>query len=171
MKAKHKKSNFWFNKGIFNNLKTFSEFEKRIEALDNEIDQGDVFEIFVEGFLYNDPLLQCTNHWVVGNIPIKIREKLNLPKDSKGIDGVFETKCTGYIPYQVKYRKADRLNFREISTFLGVTERSNDRIIFSNVKDVAKDVRKRDGIRLCLASQFNELKPFDFERIKLGFIK
>ena len=76
VEPKHKKAGFWIKNGIFNDISTFSEFESRIEALKDETEQGDVFEVFIEGFLNNHHLFQCNNHWVVGNILLKIREKL-----------------------------------------------------------------------------------------------
>ena len=50
--------------------------------------QGDAFEIFVEAYLATQPLQQCQETWLVGDIPIEVREALNLPRDSKGINGV-----------------------------------------------------------------------------------
>jgi hypothetical protein len=29
--------------------------------------------------------------WLVGNLPLEVRQQLNLPNDAKGIDGVFRT--------------------------------------------------------------------------------
>ena len=79
MTAKHHKAQQWIKQGFFDGLSSFRELEKRIDAIEEEIDRGDVFEIFVEALLETDPIMQCAEHWVVGHIPLSIREELNLP--------------------------------------------------------------------------------------------
>ena len=72
-------------------VKTFSEFEQRVSRLfdtnTNTKAQGDTSEIFVKAYLATQPSLQCQETWLVGDIPLDIREALNLPNDSNGIDG------------------------------------------------------------------------------------
>jgi superfamily II DNA or RNA helicase len=104
---------------------------------------------------------------VVGSIPLNIRKSLNLPNDSKGIDGVYEDQAGNYIPYQVKYRtNMVTLPFTEISPFLGITEKSlQDRLIFTNCRKLAVDVANRTGVRSVRADKFNELTEADYKRI------
>ncbi len=92
MPAKHLKARYWVAVGIFDDLSSFATLETRINRLPEEKDRGDVFEIFVEGFLATQPILQCVGHWVVGNIPLPLREHYNLPSDTKGIDEVDENR-------------------------------------------------------------------------------
>lgn len=51
MPAKHVKARHWIATGIFDTLTSFHDFEQRINGIAEEKDRGDVFEIFVEGFL------------------------------------------------------------------------------------------------------------------------
>mgnify|MGYP006915951248 CR=1 FL=1 len=55
-----------------------------------EKDRGDVFEIFIEGYLATQAITQHTEHWVVGGIPVAMRKRYNLPSDGTGIDGIYE---------------------------------------------------------------------------------
>ena len=45
---------------------------------------GDALEVFVEGYLATQQKMQAEAVWLVGQIPLDIRLKLNLPNDAKG---------------------------------------------------------------------------------------
>jgi len=90
VKAKHRKSSGWIQGGVFAPLCSFAEFESRVNAISEEKDRGDVFEIFIEGYLATQSIAQCKEHWVVGSIPLALRERYNLPSDGTGIDGIYE---------------------------------------------------------------------------------
>jgi hypothetical protein len=84
MSSHHSRANHWLHKRIFEDLDSFRDLEVRIEAVPEEKDRGDVFEIFVEAFLATQTIMQCSEAWVVGKIPLDVRESLNLPSDAKG---------------------------------------------------------------------------------------
>lgn len=86
----HAKFSRWIRHGIFAPLSSFVEFESRVNQLAEEKDRGDVFEIFLEGYLATQSIAQCKEHWVVGSIPLALRERYNLPSDGTGIDGIYE---------------------------------------------------------------------------------
>ena len=91
---------------LFNNLSSFRELEQRIQALHDQNTKavGDAFEIFIEAYLATQVTFQAEKVWIVGQIPAEIRQQLNLPADTKGIDGVFQTHSGELVPYQVKFR-------------------------------------------------------------------
>jgi len=130
--ALHSRSSFWLKQGIFDGLRSFDEFESRVNPIPEEKDRGDVFEIFIEGYLATQPIAQCVQHWVVGQIPLVLREKYRLPRDPTGIDGIYETHDGQHVAYQVKYRQKQLLTFTEVAPFLGITEKFTDRVIFTN---------------------------------------
>jgi superfamily II DNA or RNA helicase len=165
--SKHKEAQTFLRKGFFEGLKSFRDFEARTEKLANTKEVGDALEILVEAHLHLDPVLKATNVWVVGDIPLNIRKSLNLPSDSKGIDGVYEDASGNIIPYQVKYRTdKETLPYGEVSSFLGITEESlKDRVIFTNARNLAADITKRKGLRSFKAAQFHSLTEEDFNRI------
>ncbi len=167
MASKHKEAQTFLRKGFFEGLKSFREFEARTEKLANTKEVGDALEILVEAHLHLDQVLKAKNVWVVGDIPLKIRKSLNLPADSKGIDGVYEDASGHIIPYQVKYRTdKETLPYGEVSSFLGITEESlKDRVIFTNARNLAADITKRKGLRSFKAAQFHSLTEEDFKRI------
>ena len=167
MASKHKEAQTFLRKGFFEGLKSFREFEARTEKLANTKEVGDALEILVEAHLHLDQVLKAKNVWVVGDIPLNIRKSLNLPADSKGIDGVYEDASGNIIPYQVKYRTdKETLPYGEVSSFLGITEESlKDRVIFTNARNLAADITKRKGLRSFKAAQFHSLTEEDFNRI------
>jgi hypothetical protein len=85
--ALHRKASYWIRQGIFDDLRSFDAFESRVNAIPEEKDRGDAFEIFIEGYLATQNIAQCVKHWVVGEIPLPLRERYNLPSDPTGSDG------------------------------------------------------------------------------------
>ena len=77
MNPKHTKAAHWIQKGAFDDLKSFEDFEARVNAVFEEKDRGDLFEIFIEGYLATQSITQWKQHWVVGDIPLAMREKYN----------------------------------------------------------------------------------------------
>src|SRR6516164_5520473 len=133
MPSKHANAAPLIRRGLFDGLSTFVELERRISALGEQNTKlvGDAFEIFVEAFLATHQKMQVSGIWLVGYIPSDIRQQLNLPKDTKGIDGIFITRSGTLVPYQVKFRSQRAyLTYTEIAPFLGLTERAKDRIVF-----------------------------------------
>lgn len=167
MASKHKSAPWFLKQGFFEGIKSFKEFETRTGQLADTVEMGDALEILVEALLHQDKVLNAKDVWVVGSIPSNIRKALNLPNDSKGIDGVYEDQAGNYIPYQVKYRAhMDTLPYGEISPFLGITEKSlQDRMIFTNARKLSVDVANRTGVRSFRADKFHELTEADFKRI------
>jgi predicted helicase len=122
MSALHPRASYWIRQGIFDDLRSFETFEVRVNQIPEEKDRGDVFEIFIEGYLATQPIVQCIKHYIVGNIPLSIRERYKLPSDATGIDGIYDTHDGSQIAYQVKYRQKQQLTFAEVAPFLGITE-------------------------------------------------
>ena len=167
MASKHKSAQWFLKQGFFEGIRSFKEFEARTGKLADTVEMGDALEILVEALLHQDKVLNAKDVWVVGAIPSQIRKALNLPNDSKGIDGVYADQAGNYIPYQVKYRTdKDTLPFGEISAFLGITEKSlQDRVIFTNCRKLSVDVANRTGVRSFRADKFHELAETDFKSV------
>ena len=165
MASKHSQAPYLISQGIFDSIKSFKEFEQKVSALfeTNTKAQGDAFEIFVEAYLLTQPITQCAETWLVGSIPVEIREELNLPNDSKGIDGVFKSTNDVLVPYQVKFRSnRPALGFNEVAPFLGITEKAVDRLLITNCDSIAFDVKNRTGIRSLRGVDFDQLTEDDF---------
>jgi predicted helicase len=130
--ALHPKAAYWIQQGLFVELQSFEAFEARVNKIVEEKDRGDAFETFVEGYLGTQTITQRVKHWVVGSIPLSLRERYKLPRDATGIDGIYETHDGSHVAYQVKYRQKQQLTFAEVAPFLGITEQFHDRVIFTN---------------------------------------
>jgi hypothetical protein len=91
MPSKHANSGPLIRRGLYDNLRSFAELEKRISALGDENTKvvGDALEVFVEGFLATHQKMQAETIWLVGQV---VRQQLNIPSDAKGIDGIFRTR-------------------------------------------------------------------------------
>jgi len=163
MPSQHLQARKLIRRGIFDDIRSFCDLEERIEQQPTTKDVGDAFEIFVEGYLATQKLMQAEKVWLVGQIPLEIRRKLNLPANTKGVDGLIRTIPGELVPYQVKFRSArEPLTYTEVASFLGLTERARDRVIFTNASDVARDAKTRDAIRTVRGQDFNRLTQDDF---------
>jgi predicted helicase len=157
------------NKKVFDDLDSFRTLEDRISALGDESSKavGDALEIFIEAYLATQPIAQCQENWLVGQIPLQIRSDLILPHDAKGIDGVYRTKQDSVVPYQVKFRsKRAYLTFTELAGFIGVTDRATERVIFTNSNELADDIIRRPGLRVVRGIDFDRLEQGDFQAIE-----
>jgi superfamily II DNA or RNA helicase len=141
--AKNANIGKWSQSGIFNGPSSFLDFESRVNQLAEEKDRGDAFEIFIEGYLATQAIAQSRQHWVVGAIPLELRERYKLPSDGTGIDGVYEAHDGSHVAYQVKYRQKANLTYREVAPFLGLTEQFSDRVIFTNASTLAHQALPR----------------------------
>ena len=168
MPSTHPRAARFIRDGLYDDLTSFHELEARISALGDEraLDVGDAFEIFFEAFLHTQPVMQAEEVRLVGQVPLEVRQALNLPAGAKGIDGVFRTRTGHYVPYQVKFRSARaRLSFTEVAPFLGVTDRPTDRLLVTNADALADDAVRRDGLRTLRGTDFDALTPEDFAAI------
>ncbi len=132
MPSKHANAGSLIRRGLYDDLHSFAELEQRISALGDENTKivGDAFEVFIEGYLATHQKMQAETIWLVGQVPIDIRQQMNLPNDAKGIDGIFRARTGTLGPYQVKFRSQRAyLTYTEVAPFLGLTERATDRSI------------------------------------------
>src|SRR5215510_563160 len=123
MTSKHPNAGLLIRRGLYDKLRSFAELEQRISALGDENSKavGDAFEVFVEGYLATHQKLQAEAVWLVGQVPLGIRQQMNLPSDAKGIDGIFRTRTGVLVPYQVKFRSQRAyLTYTQIAPFLGL---------------------------------------------------
>ena len=52
------KAAYWLQKGLFDDLKSFADFESRVNVVFEEKDRGDLFEIFIEGYIATQAITQ-----------------------------------------------------------------------------------------------------------------
>ena len=122
MPSKHANAALLIRRGVYDDLHSFAELEQRISVLGDENTKlvGDAFEVFVEAYLATHQKMQAEDVWLVGQVPLDIRQQTNLPNDAKGIDGIFRTRTGTLVPYQVKFRSQRAyLSYTEIRRLTG----------------------------------------------------
>ena len=169
MPSQHPEAKKLISQGVFDSIKSFKEFEGRVSKL-FEINTkilGDAFEIFVEAYLATQPIMQCAETYLVSQLPLDVRNELNLPNNSSGVDGVYKSNSGVLVPYQVKFRSnRPPLSLTEVATFLGLTERAKDRVLITNCDEIARDVKNRDYLRSIRGQDFDLLEEADFKLIE-----
>ena len=79
---------------------------------------------------------------------------------------MFRTRSGELVPYQVKFRIArPQVTVREVSTFLGLTERAKDRMLISNSDRYASDIENRDYLRILTGTYFDSLTRVELAAI------
>ncbi|MCH7774385.1 MAG: hypothetical protein IH784_08270, partial [Bacteroidetes bacterium] len=111
-------------KQILNKINNWLEFKSRVAPLDTTR-RGDAFELLVKYYLQIDPQYKTKlkSVWLLDEVSIELKEKLNLPDQDKGIDIIAETFDGEYWAVQCKYREDEdsSVSWDELSTFAGLS--------------------------------------------------
>ena len=166
MKPKHKKVPLFLKKGLFSNLSSFTDLENRISNLPST-ERGDAFEVFAEAYFKTQKRHQAKEVWPDNGLPQSIRNKLGLPPTDMGIDGIFKTYNGKFHAYQVKYRtKRTSLNWDELSTFMGLSDKSDERVLFTNSNDLSSVMNTRTNFYSIKGNDLDKLTKSDFLTIE-----
>lgn len=129
-------------------------------------EKGDRFENVCKNVLKYNPEFLYDDVWLYNDIPQKIRNKLNLPENDRGIDLL--CKHDGeYYAVQCKYRSNPDacINFQSLSTFCTqVSHRSLKGIIMTNTAEIDSEMTYGD-YDVYLGDFFDQLSD-DYFNIK-----
>ncbi|GAX62365.1 helicase [Candidatus Scalindua japonica] len=168
MLPKHYKTSFFLKTRLFDNLTCFAELEDRISKLPTTVDIGDAFEVFAEAYFFTQKIEQAEEVWPFKSIPSGIKENLSLGNNQQdnGVDGVYKTTSNTFNAYQAKFRKGrPSLTWREISTFMGLTDNVRQRVLFTNSNDITSVINERTGFHCIRGNDLDRLEKSDFETI------
>jgi len=106
---------------IIAGCRSWSDFVQCVGKLKTTKQRGDAFERLTQLYLQTDPeyVTKLKSVWLLEQVPVKIRQHLNLPKADEGIDLIAKTHAGGYWAVQSKYRanKSSRLTRTDLATF------------------------------------------------------
>jgi len=168
MLPKHHKTSFFLNAKLFDNLSSFAELEVRISKLPTTIDVGDAFEVFAEAYFFTQKIEQAEEIYPFKAIPNSIKESLSLGTNQQdmGVDGVYKTASGTFNAYQAKFRTVrPSLTWSEISTFMGLTDNVNQRVLFTNCNDMPSVINDRTGFHCIRGNDLDRLNKNDFKTI------
>ncbi len=162
---KHFRASHFEKSGLFESLDTFSELESRYAELSPK-DKGHAFEVFAEAYLATQKQFQATEVWPANSIPRDLRQRLHLPSPEIGVDGVFQDRIGDYSAYQVKFRTGrPSLRWEELSSFFGMSDRADTRVLVTNCNDLATVVDERVRFYCVRGNDLDRLERRDFELI------
>jgi superfamily II DNA or RNA helicase len=167
MGPKHHKSKLYVNQGLFNDLKSFGDLEKRITKLPSTTARGEAFEVFAEAYLNTQKISMAEQIWPFEEIPETIKRKLSLDTNrDMGVDGVFKSTIDIYCAYQVKFRTGrGGLKWEELSTFMGLSDQVEQRVLFTNCERLPQLMEDRSGFYCIHGNDLDRLEEKDFELI------
>jgi predicted helicase len=171
-RPKHPSASTLLQTGLFHGLSDFGELQERITALPTKKDRGDAFEVFAEAYLATQLSQQAKAVWPFSQIPYRIKQQLALGAIvDMGVDGIFQTHLDQFAAYQVKFR-SDRakLTWREVSTFLGLADKFQRRVLFTNADDLPNVLNERSGFNCIRGSDLDQLEERHFKQI-LGWLE
>jgi superfamily II DNA or RNA helicase len=157
--------------GLFKGLRNFKELERRIEKLEADSEgatnklRGDAFEVFAAAYLATQRAQMVKRIWPkMQLVPPTIARRLGWHSKDHGADGLIETESGELRAYQVKFRsKRASLPWAEVSTFFGVTDRCDDRLLFTNSTSVAEITEKRRKFISMRGNDLDQLEAADFQ--------
>src|SRR6266550_1521467 len=167
MSPTHPKTRSYFQRGLFDGLTSFRELEGRISGLATKGGRGDAFEVFAEAYLATVAIEKAKHVWPGASVPHSLRKRLALTIGDKGVDGIFETQLGEHHAYQAKFRTGrPSLTWDELSTFIGLADRVEQRVLFTNCDRFADVVRQRTGFYAITGNDLDKLEPQDFTIIR-----
>lgn len=134
-------------------------------------EKGDAFERLVQLYLQLEPLYaaQLKNVWLLAEVPVEVRTKLNLPEPDKGIDLVAETHAGEFWAIQAKYRddQTGSVSWDELSTFtglaFGVCRNIAFALVCSTTEHITQVLQNNERIGFCTIETWARLDA-DFLR-------
>jgi predicted helicase len=165
-RPKHSRASATVCAGLFNGITSFKQLEHRIAALPTEAERGVAFEVFAEAYLATQPIEKAKNVWPERRIPEQVRRRLRLYSRDVGVDGLIETVSGTLRAYQVKFRTGrPALRWEETATFFGLTDRCEERLLFTNCDDLSAVMDERRDFSSIRGSDLDRLEPSDFKTI------
>ena len=120
--------------------------EGRISRLAKKGERGDAFEVFAEAYLATVAVEKAKHVWPGATVPHSLHKRLALTIGDSGVDGIFETQLGEYDAYRSKFRSGrPSLTWDELSTFIGLADRVEQRALFTNCERFADVVKQRTG--------------------------
>lgn len=163
----HPKAPSYLQCGIFDGLKSFRELEARISALGTAQERGDAFEVFAEAYLATVAVEKARQVWPGARVPPSVRKRLALTIGDNGVDGIFETPLGETHAYQAKFRTGrPSLTWDELSTFLGLADRVDQRVLITNCDRFAGLVKERTAFYAITGNDLDKLEPQDFAALR-----
>jgi len=165
---KHPLSSRYLSKGLFQNLKSFEELESRISSLPTKKERGYAFEVFAEAYFATQKTVQARQVYPFESVPFSILKKLSLDTGrDMGVDGIVEARSGEVQAYQVKFRSGrPSLTWQELSTFMGLSDQVDQRILFTNCYDLPSVMNERSGFFCIRGNDLDRLEKRDFEEIQ-----
>ena len=164
---RHLKTRACVKRGLFDGLTSFRELEGRISALATKGERGDAFEVFAEAYLATLAVNKAKHVWPGASVPPSLRKRLALTIGDNGVDGIFETPLGEYHAYQSKFRTGrPSLTWNELSTFIGLADRVEQRVLFTNCDRFAGLVKERTAFYAITGNDLDKLEPRDFAAIR-----
>ena len=162
MAARHPRVRHFSTSGLFSGLSDFAELEARIAALDSNKARGDAFEVFAEAYLATQKITQAEEVWPGETLPLDLAGQLRLPPSDMGVDGVYRTLDGAHRAYQVKFRsRRPALNWTELSTFMGLADQVDQRLLFTNCDDLPAVMNERRGFVCVRGTDLDRLTASD----------
>ena len=96
-----------------------------------------------------------------------MRKRLALTIGDNGVDGIFETPLGETHAYQAKFRTGrPSLTWDELSTFIGLADRVDQRVLITNCDRFAGLVKERTAFYAITGNDLDKLEPQDFAALR-----
>ena len=161
-----------------NEINTFDDFYTIASSLADK-EKGDLFEELTKYlFMFHPFYVNITkNIWLYDEVPIKLKEYLNLPPKDEGIDLIMLSNDNKYFAIQSKFRmnKEVQVQWKELGTFVGLTfgiaDNFSGGFFVTNTVEINKNIRNSKKIVSVYGDFFDEILENTFVAIKSHLLK
>jgi len=136
---------------------------------------GKIFEVFAKAYFTIEPEQNQLYEkvWLYDEIPLTIKEKLNLPQRDFGIDLLLQDKQNRFSAVQCKFKNDEQsiLNWSKdkIGNTFGLAEKCDYVIVFTNASNIHSVAQTREKFKFIGYSDLLNLKSSDFDGFSYYF--
>ena len=166
---------------LLNKIKTYKNWKDlKLNLLDtspNTKQKGDIFELLTKYYLLIHPIYRTKlkEVWLLNEVPLDVREHLNLPINDEGIDLIAKTKDNEYWAVQCKYLSNENTSITRdyIATFLDVSnnicKNISQKLVCTTANTQSYKFEKLydDSITFLLANEWNALGETFFTQLNV----
>ena len=147
------------NPVLLNEYKSFSDWEKAVEAIPDTTEKGNAMEHLTYFLLKsNAQYYDIKEIYMEDEIPEALRVQLKLERKDNGVDGVIIRNDGKTVAYQVKFRSGHGIpTAQELSTFWAESEYADMRLICANCSNLPKVSKKKKNQMSILLDKYMEL--------------
>ncbi len=158
MVSNHPRARSLIDRGLFDDLASFTDLETRLADLADERQRLAAFALFAEAFLATRPLPRVTDVWSGEAAGPEVRRRFALSEEMPGGHGLFRLITGEVYPFWIHFSPGrSPLTKKTAQPFLELLEQRRQPLLFTNGDELPPFLLRRDG--------FHSVRGIDLDRL------